>query len=128
MPNEKTKIFKAKFPYTCLLCNKEHPEGTRSLYEGAKLLAADCKWPDKAGKKIQANPESSKPAAPTKAAETTVGVSKVEGRLILAKQMVKDIIPNAEEYQDYLSMITEIVHQLGSEEWLELEKMKLRGR
>ena len=68
------------------------------------------------------------PAAPTKAAETTVGVSKVEGRLILAKQMVKDIIPNAEEYQDYLSMITEIVHQLGSEEWLELEKMKLKGR
>ena len=123
-----TKIFTATLPGKCAIGGEEI-QGKRVLYnKEKKLVCADHMWPDKAGKKIQANPESSKPAAPTKAAETTVGVSKVEGRLILAKQMVKDIIPNAEEYQDYLSMITEIVHQLGSEEWLELEKMKLRGR
>lgn len=54
----KKTIFPADYPYSCMLCGKEHPKGTRSLFEGERLVSADCKWPDKS--KSNANPEATK--------------------------------------------------------------------
>lgn len=74
---KKYKIFEAKYPFICIICKKEHPEGIRAFFnEQQQIASADCQWPQKKGSinivfPYQAN--SSLPPVKAKAA--------VEGRL-----------------------------------------------
>ncbi|MDE1834922.1 MAG: hypothetical protein KGH64_06315 [Candidatus Micrarchaeota archaeon] len=50
----------------------------------------------------------------------------VEERLSEAKAILKRQVPRAEEYSEYNQLLTEIFRQLSSEQWLEIEKRKMK--
>jgi len=130
------KIFKAEYQFNCVLCGKQHPKGTRAFFENEKLIAADCKWPQKAKGGItqsnytgQAHPNSiTGEAQPEKKAGGSLALQAeliTAQNFIKAKEAIDAQVPNASEYQNYLDAITEYMRQLNNNQWLELEKKKL---
>ena len=51
---------------------------------------------------------------------------QIEDRLRKAIEITAKQIPDAEDRSEYLNMVTEVFRQLQSEEWLEIEKRKIR--
>ena len=63
-----------------------------------------------------------KQAAPLNAQE------QVEQRLMTAKAILKRQMPDAENYAEYNAMVIEVLRQLSSEQWLEIEKRKMQNK
>ena len=120
-----TKIFTATLPGKCAIGGEEI-QGKRVLYnKEKKLVCADHMWPDKAGKKVQANPESSKPAAPTKAAETTVGGFDRKANLKEAIEDLKTINGGSPLQYHELLGLQNIIAELMREKHFEYSNAKI---
>ena len=133
-------VITAAIVSTCGLCNRQIAIGQRIAKDRktGKFAHADCIWPSKAnapsGTPMVAHRESPKDGAvapsPSPPSNHFPGGEEVavivERRVIQAKEIVLRQAPDAKDYVDYYNLITEIIKQLQSQEWLELEKHKVR--
>lgn len=130
MTNTLIYVAKTKYKNTCTKCNEEIPAGTSCYWiKGTKQNYHEyCKPSGASASLSEANPSRKAGAAPsagsTPLAEGAVIVKAVEDRFIRAKEMLKRQAPEAENYADYYNLLTEIIKQLQSQEWLMIEKRR----
>lgn len=135
-PTEKQKNALKNFGYSLIEINKMSFEDANHILKTAIAKAKERDANKQSGNK--ANSDSPPQGASTGLkyikevaevdASSSLPINQVASRVEQAKNIALKQIPEAESYQDYLALVTEILHQLGSSEWLELERRKLKAR
>lgn len=125
-------IIEAKMEGICGICGKKYAAGTRIVKDTKtnKWAEADCKFPDHARNKYNANSTNRPNDGTASKSRDSFSVpdpyhddaapdaeleARVAKRLKRAKGIVDAEFPDAKGYADYLSMVAEIAHELFAE-------------
>ena len=134
-------VYLAEFqwPKKCAKCGKQIDESTAGWWnkniKPAQYYHTDCYSPNASstGPKVT----SSQGAAPNsrQANPSPSGAAKIDSataekttsdNFMKAIAFIEAQVPNAQEYQNYLDAVTEYARQLNNNQWLEIEKRKIR--